>query len=70
MPLLLKGTIHGRTIVLVDDSGLPDGQKVTVAVAPLLEATSPTDSSALAALRRAAGAWTGDDEPGLEHYLE
>ena len=70
MALLLKGTIHGRTIVLIDDSGLPDGQQVSVALAPLAKATSPTDSSALAALRRAAGAWTGDDEPGLQHYLE
>lgn len=70
MPLSPKGTIHGRTIVLVDDSGLPEGQPVTVAMTPLSEATSPTDSSALAALRRAAGAWTGDDEPGLQHYLE
>jgi hypothetical protein len=65
----LKGVIHGRTIELEQEAGLPDGQEVSVTVEPVSLATSPTTPEALAALRRAAGAWA-DDAKGLESYLE
>ena len=58
-----------RTIELEQEAGLPDGQKVSVTVEPVLPATSPTTPEALAALRRAAGAWA-DDAEGLDRYLE
>lgn len=66
----LKGTIHGKTIELADDTGLPNGQQVAVIVHPIGGVASRTDSAALESLRRAAGAWAGDDEMGLERYLE
>ena len=31
---VLKGVIHGRTIVLASEPGLADGQEVTVTIAP------------------------------------
>ncbi|MCI0456653.1 MAG: hypothetical protein L0Z62_06700 [Gemmataceae bacterium] len=61
----LRGVIHGKTIELVDDANLPEGQEVTVMVEPVVRpGTSP-----LEALKRAAGSWT-DDLEGLDRYLE
>ena len=62
MKTALKGVIHGRTIELEQEAGLPDGQEVSVTVEPVLLTTSPTNPEALAALRRAAGAWADDPE--------
>lgn len=57
----LHGTVHGKTIVLAEDPGLPDGQKVSVIVQPIL---APGEG-----LRRSFGGWSGDDEAGLDAYL-
>jgi len=64
---VIKGVIHGRTIELEGEPGLPDGQAVTVTVEPV----TPKDSqAAFEALKRAAGGWANDDPEGLEQYLE
>jgi hypothetical protein len=63
----LKGIVHGKTIELEQEVGLPDGQEVTVTVQ-----SPPRVSQALApgeGLRRSAGAWS-DDVTGLDKYLE
>lgn len=63
----IKGVIHGRTIELDTEPGLPEGQAVSV----ILEPVAPKNSqAALEALKRAAGAWENDDPEGLEQYLE
>ncbi len=69
MKTAIKGIIHGRTIELEEESGLPDGQEVCVTLEAVARATSPTSAAALEALRRAAGAWS-DDPQGLDRYLE
>jgi len=69
MRTAMKGVIHGKVIELEDEPGLPDGQEVSVTLEPVSPATSPTTPEALAALRRAAGAWAGEDEE-LDRYLE
>lgn len=69
MQRALKGVIHGKVIELEDEPGLPDGQEVSVTLEPVSSPTSPTSPEALAALRRAAGAWAGDDQE-LDRYLE
>jgi hypothetical protein len=63
----LKGVVHGRTIELDHDPGVPDGQEVTVTVqlpAQTGEKLPPGEG-----LRRSAGAWA-DDVEGLDRYLE
>ena len=63
---VLKGIIHGRTIELEAEPGLPDGQAVSV----IVEAVTPTDSQAVfEAFKAAAGGWA-DDIEGLDKYLE
>jgi len=69
MKTALKGVIHGKVIELEDEPGLADGQEVSVTLEPVSPALSPTSPEALAALRRAAGAWAGDDVE-LDRYLE
>lgn len=41
MKTTMKGTIRGKTIELQEEPDLPDGQEVTVTVAPLTAPTSP-----------------------------
>jgi hypothetical protein len=65
----IKGVIHGKVIELEDEPGLPDGQEVSVTLEAVFPPTSPTSPEALAALRRAAGAWA-DDAEELDRYLE
>ena len=69
MKTAMKGFIHGKTIELEEELGLPDGQEVSVTVEPVSPATSPTNSAALESLRRAAGSWA-DDAKELDRYLE
>jgi hypothetical protein len=69
MKTAMKGIVHGKTIELAEEPGLPDGQEVSVTVEPVTPATSPSSPAALESLRRAAGAWT-DDAEGLDRYLE
>jgi len=66
---VLKGVVHGKTIQLEHEPGLPDGQSVTVLLEPESQPTSPADACALESLRRAAGAWASDSEE-LDRYLE
>jgi hypothetical protein len=63
----LTGVIHGKTIELDHDVGLPDGQPVRVTIQPV-----PANPSRLPpgeGIRRSAGSW-GDDPAGLDQYLE
>lgn len=63
---VLKGVVHGRTIELEDESGLPDGQEVNVIVQP---ATSVSQLPPGEGIRQSAGAWA-DDPEGLDQFLE
>jgi len=66
----LRGVIHGRTIVLDEEPGLPDGATVAVRVSEppeIIEAVQPSTPGE--GLRRAVGAWKDDDEEGLDEYL-
>ncbi len=63
----ITGIVHGKTIKLDEEPGLPDGQVVLVT---LSRATaSPSDDQGREILRRAVGSWS-DDVEGLERYLE
>jgi hypothetical protein len=68
MPTTLRGTVHGKTIELEAESGLPDGQHVTVRLEPAPQ-QQPAPESPLEALKRAAGSWS-DDPQGLDRFLE
>ncbi len=64
---ILRGVVHGRTIELEREPGLPDGQEVAVtvrAVAPRDLPRDPADS-----LRLTSGAWA-EDGAELDSYLE
>jgi len=67
-PTILKGTIHGKTIELEAESGLPEGQQVMVTI-ELASQQQPVHESPLEALKRAAGSWS-DDPEGLSRFLE
>jgi hypothetical protein len=65
---IIQGVIHGKTIELEQEPGLPDGQQVEVTVRPLLKEQSarlPPGEG----LRRAFGTWSEDAE-GLDEFLE
>jgi hypothetical protein len=57
---ILKGTIHGKTIELDQEPGLPEGQSVSVTVL----AAHPSGEG----LRRSFGSWA-DDAGELDHFL-
>ena len=66
----IRGVIHGRTIVLDEEPGLPDGATVAVRVSETSENVETVQELAPGeGLRRAAGAWKDDDEKGLDEYL-
>ncbi len=67
-PTILRGIVHGKTIELEMESGLPEGQQVTVTLEPA-PGRQPTSESPLEALKRAAGGWS-DDPEGLDRFLE
>jgi hypothetical protein len=69
MKVAVNGVIHGRIIELDEALGMPDGQSVSVTVEAVTGPTSPSSPEALAALRRAAGAWA-DDGAELDDYLD
>jgi hypothetical protein len=63
---VLKGVVHGKTIELEDESGLPDGQQVSVIVQP----TTPVVTLAPGeGIRQSAGAWADAGEE-LDAWLE
>ena len=62
----INGVVHGRTVELERESGLPDGQQVSVTMKPAGGGgTLPPGEG----LRRAFGAWA-DDAVELDKYLE
>jgi hypothetical protein len=67
-PTIFRGTVHGKTIELEAESGLPEGQHVTVTLEPAPQ-QQPVCESSLEALKRAAGSWS-DDPEGLDRFLE
>jgi hypothetical protein len=56
----IKGTVHGNTIELGEDLGLPEGERVSVTVQRLLP---PGEG-----IRRSAGAWA-DAGPEFDAWL-
>jgi hypothetical protein len=65
--VVVKGVVHGKTIELEREPGLPDGQVVTVTVESMdssLANVPPGEG-----LRSSAGAWA-DDAEELDRYLE
>jgi hypothetical protein len=67
---MLRGVVHGKTIQLEDETGLPDGQQVTITVQPVsdievLAGRLPSGEG----MRRSAGGWA-DDAKELDRYLE
>jgi hypothetical protein len=62
---IFRGTAHGKTIELERESGLPDGEPVTVIVHAGQGKRLPPGEG----IRRSAGGW-GDDAEGLEQFLE
>jgi hypothetical protein len=59
------GIIHGKSIQLDEDTGLPDGQAVTIIVQiPEVSGHLPPGEG----IRRSAGGWA-DDPAGLDEYL-
>ena len=67
LPGMFDGVVHGKTIELAREPGLPDGQAVSVIVKPVepSAAGSPPDE----ALRRAFGGWAEGGEE-LDRFLE
>lgn len=59
--VIVKGIVHGRTIELEQDSGLAEGQAVTVTLRPVLE---PGEG-----VRRAFGSWADGSEQ-LDEFVE
>ncbi len=62
-----RGVVHGKTIELDDETGLPDGQEVTVTVQPVKPDQKKLPPGE--GLRRSFGAWA-DDADDLDKYLE
>jgi|GraSoiStandDraft_35_1057300.scaffolds.fasta_scaffold1549290_1 hypothetical protein len=52
--MMLRGVVHGKTIQLDQEPGLPDGQQVAVALRPMLP---PGEG-----IRQSAGAWSDAGE--------
>lgn len=61
---VFRGIVHGKTIELDQELGLPEGQSVQVTVQPMPTAT-PTGEG----LQRAFGGWSEDAEE-LDDFLE
>lgn len=64
MKTMLRGVIHGKTIELQGETGLPDGQEVTLSIYPAIPKLPPGKG-----IRRSAGGWA-DDAEELDKYLE
>ena len=65
MAVTVKGIVHGKTVELEQASGWPDGQEVTVTLAPAaVKPCAPGEG-----LRQSFGAWA-DDAQGLDDYLD
>lgn len=62
---MIRGTVRGKVIELDAETGLPDGQAVTVTIQSV---TNDSEKSG-EALKRAFGGWN-DDDVGLDEFLE
>lgn len=62
---MIRGTVRGKMIELDAETGLPDGQEVTVTVRPVAN----DNPNAGEALKRAFGGWD-DDDVGLDEFLQ
>lgn len=60
----MHGVVDGKNIRLAEETGLPEGQEVTVIVEPASPKLAPGEG-----IRRSAGAWAADAEE-LDEYLE
>jgi hypothetical protein len=68
--IVLKGIVHGKTIELEREPGIPDGQEVTVLVQPSAPAKdAPKRLPPGEGIRRSSGAWAEDAEE-LDRYIE
>lgn len=61
-----RGIIHGRTIELDSDAGLPQGQVVEVTLQPVADDGRLVPGEGI---RRSAGGWD-DDPEGLAEFLD
>jgi hypothetical protein len=59
----LTGIIHGKNVELDRETGLPDGQQVSLVIRPV-----PQKPPAGEGLRSAFGGWA-DDAEGLDEFL-
>ena len=71
----VRGTVHGRTIEVVDDLGLPDGEKVEITIERVTQGPGPPPDWQPDSKKSAAGMmadhWTeADDEILKEIYQE
>ncbi len=64
---MIRGFIRGKTIDLDEETGLPEGQEVSVSLRPVSSADSTQSSGE--GLKRAFGGWS-DDAAGLDEFLE
>lgn len=64
--MVLRGIVHGKTIEIDRELGLPDGQAVTIVVQPTAGGAQLPPGEGL---RRAFGTWA-DDAEELENFLE
>ena len=62
---VLTGVIHGKTVELDKDAGLPDGQRVSVLIQPKFQSKVPAGEGLL----RAFGGWS-DDPQGVDRFVD
>jgi hypothetical protein len=59
--VIVKGVVHGKTIQIERESGLPEGEAVSVVLRPALQ---PGEG-----LKQSFGAWR-EDAAGLDDFLK
>jgi hypothetical protein len=64
MKTIIRGVVHGKTIELPKETGLPEGQEVAVTLETVGDATEPG-----AGIRESAGGWA-DEAEDLDKFLE
>ena len=64
MKTAMRGIVHGKIIELQKETGLPEGQEVSLTLEPVTLKLPPGEG-----IRRSAGAWAEDAEE-LDKYLE
>jgi hypothetical protein len=64
MATTITGTVRGKRVDLDNETGLPDGQQVSVVIRPVAEKLPPGEG-----FRRAFGAWA-DDPEGVDRFVE